>query len=126
MNKNVLSRSAGFTLLEVMVAVAIFAGIAVTMSDTTSMRVNNLLSIRTMTLASFVAENHLTDIRIAGGAPQPGETNRTAEMADQEWLLHTKVTKTPFPEVMRIDVSVALPEQPDSTVYTLSTILGPN
>jgi len=121
-----LRRSQGFTLLEVMVAVAIFAGIAITISDTASMRVNNLLTMRTMTLASFVAENRLTDIRLTGIAPQPGETNDVVEMADQEWRLLTEVSETQFPGLVRIDVSVAPEQTPDNSVITLSTIMGPH
>lgn len=121
-----LRRSQGFTLLEVMVAVAIFAGIAITISDTASMRVNNLLTMRTMTLASFVAENRLTDIRLTGIAPQPGETNDVIEMADQEWRLLTEVSETQFPGLVRIDVSVAPEQTPDNSVITLSTIMGPH
>lgn len=121
-----LRRSQGFTLLEVMVAVAIFAGIAITISDTASMRVNNLLTMRTMTLASFVAENRLTDIRLTGITPQPGETNDVVEMADQEWRLLTEVSETQFPGLVRIDVSVAPEQTPDNSVITLSTIMGPH
>ncbi|MBN58529.1 MAG: type II secretion system minor pseudopilin GspI [Thalassolituus sp.] len=117
---------AGFTLLEVMVAVAIFAGIAITISDTASMRVNNLLTMRTMTMASFVAENRLTDIRLTGIPPQPGETNDIVEMAGQEWHLLTEVTKTQFPGLVRIDVAVAPEITPDNPVINLSTIMGPN
>ena len=116
----------GFTLLEVMVAVAIFAGIAITISDTASMRVNNLLSMRSMTIASFVAENRMVDIRLAGAVPQPGVTNDTVEMAEQEWHLLTKVSKTEFPGLVRVDVSVAPEVDPDNPVITLSTIVGPH
>lgn len=116
----------GFTLLEVMVAVAIFAGIAVAITDTTSSRVNNLLSIRDMTLASFVAENRMTDIQLAGGVPAPGETRDTTELANTEWSLLTTVEKTPFPEVMRIEIAVSKATTPDAVIYRLTGIQGPN
>ena len=114
------SRQSGFTLLEVMVAVAIFAGIAITISDTASMRVNNLLSMRTMTLASFVAENRLTDIRLAGVPPQAGETNDIVEMAGQEWSLELNTVKTPDANIRQVEVNVRLnPEaDPMATVVT--------
>ena len=99
--------SLGFTLLEVMIAVAIFAGVAVTITDTASMRVDNLLSVRTMTLASFVAENRLAEIQLSGIAPGEGENKDIIEMGDSEWNILTKVEKTQFPGMVRIDLSKA-------------------
>ena len=52
-----VGKNKGFTLLEVMIAVTVFAVIATTISQTTSQSVGNLLYLQDKTLASFVAEN---------------------------------------------------------------------
>ncbi|MFT6422168.1 MAG: general secretion pathway protein I [Thalassolituus sp.] len=121
-----LKHSLGFTLLEVMIAVAIFAGVAVTITDTASMRVDNLLSVRMMTMASFVAENRLAEIQLTGTPPGEGENKDVIEMGDNEWNILTKVEKTQFPGMVRIDLSVAPEEFKDNYVITLSTVMGPH
>lgn len=123
---NVISNIRGFTLLEVMIAIAIFAGVAVTITDTASMRVNNLLSVHTMTLASFVAENRLAEIQLNGAVPSEGENKDIITMGDNEWSILTKVEKTQFPGMVRIDLSVGPQELKDTYVITLSTVMGPN
>ncbi|TNC91983.1 MAG: type II secretion system protein GspI [Thalassolituus sp.] len=119
-----MSNQRGFTLLEVMVAVTIFAAVAVTITDTSSMRVNNLLSMHTSTLASFVAENRLAEIRLTGIVPAAGDSKDTVRMADQEWYLYTHVEDTQFPGMRRIEVSVAPEQNKENPVVTLATVMG--
>ena len=119
-----MTEQRGFTLLEVMVAVTIFAAVAMTITDTSSMRINNLLSMHTSTLASFVAENRLTEIRIAGPAPAAGDSTDTVRMAGRDWYLYTHVEETQFPGVRRVEVAVATEEHKDSPVITLATVMG--
>lgn len=123
---NYSSKDKGFTLLEVMVALTIFALVAVTITDTISVRVNGLISMRTQLLASFVVENQLNEIRIKGVLPDIGETKDKVEMADQEWHVITKVEETQFPGMRMVSVSVAKEETKDSVVYSLSSIMGEN
>lgn len=54
----------GFTLLEVMVALAILAVVAVTASQASRSYLNSVANIKTRTLAHYVAQNTLADLRI--------------------------------------------------------------
>jgi len=113
----------GFTLLEVMIAVTVFAVIATTISQTTSQSVGNLLYLQDKTLASFVAENQLTDIRL-NGFPAIGDRNDVVDMAGREWRVNTKVENTQLPDTRRVTVSVAVLENKEANLASIATIVG--
>ncbi|MFC3680029.1 type II secretion system minor pseudopilin GspI [Bacterioplanoides pacificum] len=113
----------GFTLLEVMIAVTVFAVIATTISQTTSQSVGNLLYLQDKTLASFVAENQLTDIRL-NGFPAIGDRNDVVDMAGREWRVNTKVENTQLPDTRRVTVSVAALENKEANLASIATIVG--
>lgn len=115
--------SQGFTLLEVMVALTVFVGIALTLSQTASQSVDTTLYLQEKTLASMVAENKLNQIRLEG-MPAVGERKNRTKLAEREWQLTTKVEKTEFPDTHRVTVSVALMNDKDSPLLSLVTIIG--
>lgn len=120
---NSFQRTAGFTLLEVMVALTVFVAIALTLSQTASQSVDTTLYLQEKTLASMVAENKLNTLRLEG-MPAVGERNELTRLADRQWHLTTKVEKTEFPDTHRVTVSVALAESKDSPLISLITIIG--
>lgn len=116
-------RQGGFTLLEVMIAVTIFAVIATTISQTTSQSVGNLLYLQDKTLAAFVAENQLAEIRLAP-FPNVSDSNDVIDMAGREWRVNTKIENTQLPDTRRVTVSVADLNDKESNLATLATIVG--
>lgn len=118
----------GFTLLEVMIALTIFAALAVTISSTASQAANNVLYLEDKILATWVAENHLTQLRIQARAsqavPEQGETNDTTELAGIEWVVKTTTETTQFPGVRRITISVAKELDKSSNIASISTVMG--
>lgn len=114
----------GFTLLEVMIALTIFAAIAMVVSGTTSQATDTLLQLENKTIASWVAENRLAALRTVTPAPETGDSDDEVEMANRTWRVHTRVEKTQFAGVVRVTVSVAEESQPDYAVVSLATILG--
>lgn len=118
-------RNKGFTLIEVMIAVTVFAVIAATLSETTSQSVGNLLYLQEKTLAAFVAENRLTEVRLAG-YPSIGETNDVVDMAGREWRVRTviKDPKAIFPDIRQISISVANANDKEAYLVTLETYTG--
>lgn len=80
----------GFTLIEVMVALAILAVVAVTASQASRSYLNAVANIKTRTLAHYVAENTLADLRIQQAWISQPETRQVQENGRQ-W----QVTITP-------------------------------
>lgn len=114
---------AGFTLIEVMIAVTVFAVVAATISQTSSQSVSNLLYLQNKTLASFVAENHLVNVRLKG-LPSIGQSSERVKMAEREWQVTTKTESTQLPEMRRITVSVAEAKDKETSLFTLITVMG--
>jgi general secretion pathway protein I len=96
----------GFTLIEVVVALAIVAigmfAVFKTIGDTA----NNVSYLRDRTIAAWVADNHITEIRLSGQMPSVDQTEGDVEMAGRRWHWVTRVSQTQVSGLRRIDVSV--------------------
>ena len=59
-------RGGGFTLVEVMIALSVFAVIATGLTFTATQSIRNTETLQDRTLGRWVAENHLTELRLSG------------------------------------------------------------
>lgn len=96
----------GFTLLEVIVALAILAITLSAIIKTTAENAENVRYLRDRTLAHWVAMNVLTDIRVRKEWSPLGKREGTAMMANREWfwILHTENTLDE--ELRRVTIEV--------------------
>jgi general secretion pathway protein I len=119
-------KARGFTLIEVLVALAIVAiGMAALMSALTS-SASSTVYLRDKTQAEWVALNQIEAMRLALQRPTKGETDGDTEMAGRKWKWHQEVMETEVKGIMRIDVSAKPSEVAgDSNWYvTVSGITG--
>jgi general secretion pathway protein I len=113
----------GFTLVEVLVALAItaialFAGTQATSALTrSSQRQADLL------LAQLCAENTLINQRLMRQMPGVGEFNSECEQGSRKFQVQMKVNPTPNPSFMRVQVSVREAEL-DYGILQIATIVG--
>lgn len=95
----------GFTLLEVMVALAILAVVAVAASQASRSYVQSVANLKTRTLAQFVANNALTDLRTQQtwlSAP----TSNQVEAQGRRWQV--TITPTSVGDTLeRVQIAVA-------------------
>lgn len=117
------SNTRGFTLLEVMIALSIFAVMAATISRTASQNADTVLYLEEKTLASFVAENRLNQLKLSG-YPAATQTKDEVEMANREWHITTKVEDTPLPNFRRIEVQVAKLTDKETPLVNLTGFMG--
>ena len=114
-------RQAGFTLIEVLVALGIVA-IALTAGlQATSALTRNALRQSSVLLAHLCAENELVKTRLSSQMPGLGETSISCEQGGQVLTVTVTVASTPNPSFRRVDAQVFEAETP---VLRLSTIVG--
>lgn len=113
----------GFTLIEVMIALSIFAVMAAAISKTASQNADITLYLEEKTLASFVAENRLNKLKLSG-YPEVTQTKDTEEMAGREWHITTKVEDTQLPNFRRIDIQVSKSIDKENPLVSLTGFMG--
>lgn len=117
----VSARARGFTLVEVLVALAIIA-IALTAGlQATSALTNNALRQSTVLLAHVCAENEMVKARLARQMPDIGDSTVACVQAGREFVVNVSVLPTPNPSFRRVDAQVV---EGSSAVLRLSTIVG--
>jgi len=116
-----MNNQTGFTLLEVMIAITIFAMLATTISQVASVTVDNQIHLEKKMIASWVAENKLVEMRSLPWADIK-KGSEDIKMSEREWLVKTTVKdKKDFPikiEVREVNVSVSLKSEPDSPLQS--------
>jgi len=111
----------GFTLIEVLVALAVVA-IALGALVTAGSRVlDHQAELEQRTLATWLADNRISEIRL-DRAIAPGVTTGRLEYGGRRWRWRREVTPAPGDALWRIDVDVM---QPDGTPVTTHTGFAP-
>lgn len=111
--------SAGFTLLEVLIALAIVALALVALVRTAGIGADAVAHQRDVTLANWVAANVLADLRVRERVPAIGRRDGTQAMGRREWRWEAVVQSTDEPSIRRIDVRVFAGTDEESSVVTL-------
>jgi general secretion pathway protein I len=97
---------AGFSLIEALVALSVFAvaGLALAQLQTQSLR--TLTDVESRALAGFVAQNKMVQVLAAPSPPAIGTTREEVRLAERDWTLRTQTEPTAVAETLRIDVFV--------------------
>lgn len=98
------ARARGFTLLEVLIALAIVALSAGALLGSVTSSASNVIYLKEKTLAEWVALNRLTEVRIDQNMPGEGKRKGSTTMAGMRWEWEEEVTELPFEGMWRIDV----------------------
>lgn len=113
----------GFTLLEVLIALAVLALSMGAVIKATSDYTGNQSYLRDRTLAMWVARNVLVRFQVEGEWLSVGERKGTEEMGNQEWRWMTRISQTEEAELRRLDVEV-YPVDSDDDENPVSVLSG--
>lgn len=100
------ARQRGFTLLEVLIALAIVALCVGALLGSVTSSASNIIYLKDKMLAEWVALNRLTEMRIAQQMPGKGDRTGKIDMAGTRWQWESEVTELPIKGMFRIEVHV--------------------
>ena len=116
-------RVAGFTLVEVMVALAVVAVALPALLLTLSQQLDGVRYLDDRAQAQWVAANRLAELRLiltAKGTLQNGTLSGTEELAGREWYWWSEGVETQLPGFFRYEITVADNESGrDTPLHTL-------
>jgi general secretion pathway protein I len=95
----------GFTLLEVLVALAIFATAAIATIRSVSQHINTLSYLEEKTFAAMVADNQMAKVILTN--KKPSKKSGKEELAGREWFWTVEPVSTTGDLLQAFDVSVA-------------------
>ncbi len=117
-------RCQGFTLLEVIVALAVIAFALAAAASAVSGNARNASGLQQRTYAHWVAMNKMAELHVGKKWPSTRTTTGSTLMARHEWFWSVKVSKTANKFIRRVDVRVRPEEDDESPLVTLTGFLG--
>ncbi len=120
-------KSKGFTLLEIMVAIAILAVAMTAVIKATGQVSTNAFMLRQKTFAHWVAQNKMNELILEKAWPSIGNDKDEAVLADLDWDLVITTTSTGFETVRKVEIDVLSLDTPDEIAGSITGyLLDPN
>lgn len=117
-------RIRGMTLLEVMVALAIFAVAGLTVVRTVSQQLVGLTLLEEKTIATWVADNRQVEVALRKNWPGLSWTEGKEEMAGQTWYWRWRGVETQDSNFRALDVEVRSEEKAKNPRMSLRTYVS--
>jgi general secretion pathway protein I len=98
--------SKGFTLVEILVALTILAitmGAYLTQLD---QQITQSQKLKNRTMAHWVAQNHLAQMRIEARWPNTGSLSINMQQGQQTWHVQQLISYTPNATIRRVELKV--------------------
>lgn len=106
----------GFTLLEVLMALALLATVGMAAMTLSGEAVRNTPVLTSRSLARLVADNQMVDLRLNNPAPSAHWQWYKQDLAGQTWHTRVRRVDTALPEFQALEVEVRQQRQDSSPV----------
>ncbi|MCJ8297194.1 MAG: type II secretion system minor pseudopilin GspI [Colwellia sp.] len=118
------TKQSGFTLLEVMLAMAVFAIAGVALLGVADNNYRHISHLEEQMFANWVASNQLVEVSLDKTWPPKNNRKGKVEMAGRTWYWQQKVIKTNNKELRSLVMEVRLNEDDELVTASLMTFLA--
>jgi general secretion pathway protein I len=116
--------SIGFTLIEVMLAMAVFAIAGVALLTTADNHFRNMSHLESKMLTNWIASNQLVEATLDTKWPPKNNKKGKVELAGKEWFWLQKVIKTTDKNMRSVVIEVRATEQQKTAISSLMTYIS--
>ena len=124
MTVNTPDKQRGLTLLEVMVALFIFALTGTSLMKAATEHLRGLETLESLTFATWVANNELNTLLVEERWPPENNKKGYVELAGATWYFRHEVSQTADKELRQVEVFVATDEQMEDVITSARTFIA--
>lgn len=117
-------RQKGMTLIEVMVALFIFAVTGTAIMKAATEHLNSVGQIESVMFATWVANNRLNQVMLEDTWPPKNNAKGNISMADRTWYWQQSVTATNDKDLRAVAITVGLDERLEGSLTTVTTFIA--
>jgi len=110
----------GFTLVEILVSLAILSIILGALIQTAGANASNAARLRDRAVAEWVASNRLAELQLSESFPEVGSRSGDEEMFGNLWYWKTIVQKVEDDDLRRVDIEVRRDEDAKNAIITIA------
>ncbi|QBC42166.1 type II secretion system protein GspI [Iodobacter fluviatilis] len=114
----------GFTLIEVLVALAVIAIAMGAAMKATLASTNNAIELKSRTAAGWVAQNRLNELAALGAWPEIGSTEGKESQAGMDFVWRVETGGSPNRSFRRVEIKVFSSDDNQHAVATLVSYLA--
>ena len=114
----------GFTLLEVMLAMAVFAVAGIALLSVSDNNYRHISHLEEKMFANWVASNQLVNASLKQSWPPKDKLKGEEEMAGRKWYWLQKVIKTENKEMQAVVIEVRLEQEAELAITSLLTYIA--
>jgi len=118
------SNSFGFTLIEVMLAMAVFSIAGIALLGASSNNARNMGHLENKMFANWVASNQLVEASLVDTWPPKNNAKGEVELAGRAWFWQQKVMKTTNEDMRAIVMEVRLKQDDELAITSLTTYVS--
>jgi general secretion pathway protein I len=117
-------KSLGFTLIEVMLAMAVFSIAGIALLSAASNNARNIGYLEDKMFANWVAANQLVSTHLVTTWPPKNNLKGEVELAGRAWFWQQKVIKTTDKDMRAIVMEIRLQEDDELAISSLITYVS--